>query len=80
MEDRPRHHRRALTPAFPAGAELLALPLGPPATVAGRGGWLGGGSQPADVFGHLEDSTISAWSVILSSSCGGVESSGVAGC
>jgi hypothetical protein len=68
VEDHPRHHRRRAltlngTPASPAGAEPVAVSQGSPAARPARRGWPGGGSRCPDVFGHLEDSTISAWSV-----------------
>jgi hypothetical protein len=85
MEDHPRQaHGRALTldgtPASPAGAEPVAVSHGSPAAGPARRGWPVGGSRCPDVFGHLEDSTISAWSVILSMSCHEAERLGVTGC
>jgi hypothetical protein len=85
MEDHPRHHHpRALTldgtPASTAGAEPVAVSHGSPAAGPARRDWPCGGSRCPDVFGHLEDSTISAWSVILSRSSSSDDVMGVAGC
>jgi hypothetical protein len=66
--------------ATTAGGEFTAARPGPSASRASRQIWPGRGLEPPDVFGHLGDSTVSAWSVFLSGSNGSSEVMGVPRC
>jgi hypothetical protein len=84
MENHPRHPRRTLsqdtTPAVTAGGEPVAASPGQASGASARDPRAGRGRKGPDIFGQVEDSTVSAWSVILSRSLNSDEVMAVAGC